>query len=1253
MEIDALHQSAEDGMHSCADQDPISLLDAQLKEHFTLLYLLEPGDLLNSKLGLQDLYKKSLHSAFFFREPLTALYAHKIFQAISFIVGCYLVVDVYLQSLKYHDFEHRLVKVDTVLVQTPFQRNPTWIDFSLPSCAWDENLYLVLLTVQGAALILSSLFAFCGGTRAPKRIIAIAGLIVGIGNLVLFVGGVENSSYYVQYECLAIFVFPCPILIMESFALELIVASLSIRIVADGVNKSFQTIFLVAFALFSVGLLKKISRKTKASKEMKEDAVMLNSAWQTILETTGVQPALQETQRILDNFFAVFPTKSIPNCKHTFLMPTSLIEQPSTSKLGRRGSRSSRVLPIDPMISISVSSFSESLPANPVQNLDQMYARSVVVLPIFLRKLISIGTDWRGYCCYEMSNNRGKDYILYKDLKSSPEALENVYFSSVKSVDRSVEKILTFLNGDVSLLTDVVRQSIFFDTIEDLNGALKQIIEDNDIDVVYIRNRLSSHCCGYRDITLNICFIHDAAIQTNLLGHICEVRLGLKEMHSLISAAKHEEFLYRKHVLQTRKIDKGHGSNFLLLIKQGRKFLQTFTFFMQTKMKSAASKAGAATEASLLLIAGKGMMPGGFLDYLIHSADAGVQDAKTASVMFSSRPLSNVIRKRFFQIALILTGIVMILSWVLEANSPFRVLWRSRSYDITHARITVLRMRSTEVSNATIAKVGFLQDCRKLNPSLRASNGSQFFYSMDTLVSANGWEFYTGSANSSFDHDPFFLELHVSDKSAKLDPTTLSEDEWRLVTKFDCNLSPRTELCQTVVLNITETRNQRYHFDLRLSWETVADIVGMALRLVATFGTAALANAGFTFLGKTTSASAFHFAGVIDIVVAIFTPLDTLGFLQSFFWGVFELGYGLIMQFKEEYTLTMMPVYCVAGSFMNTLIIDLREGRFSINLNSLRLNHTFLFLAWLIFYVWRQYLLYKSFKRIERDILQYNELWKQIAQDKINLAALNEAVATIEVQPSIFQHLPLSSTAGTLHATPIGLERSRRANVSHRRASVSDVGSDLSALVLQAARTLASVPSQLRIDSLEQLYAQALVIQPVFFEKMLELGSKCDCFFLVDDSQAGDQRYISWAETVEDPDRQALIKGPTLKNVTRAIQKVVRSYHGDVSRLMDIVRYVLIFDDIVKLKRAIEVIREDPMIQVARIKNRLEHSYNSIKSGGYRDICLNIRICNDYTRKFYIDNHLCELQLVLKSFMDLRAEKGHKNYRVFRDQRCE
>eukprot|EP00960_Hanusia_phi_P072909 767897-Hanusia_phi.AAC.7 len=167
--VERVEDPAEDG-ESRAPEDPINKLDVLLREQFTLLYMLEPGNHLNSKLGVQSLYRKDLLTAFFHKEPLTALYSHKLFQAISLAYGAYLVITAYLSTLKYHNRGHRLVKVDTVLIDSPYQRSPTLIDFSLASCSWNENLHFVLLVVQGLSYMLASLFAFYECMKAPKRV---------------------------------------------------------------------------------------------------------------------------------------------------------------------------------------------------------------------------------------------------------------------------------------------------------------------------------------------------------------------------------------------------------------------------------------------------------------------------------------------------------------------------------------------------------------------------------------------------------------------------------------------------------------------------------------------------------------------------------------------------------------------------------------------------------------------------------------------------------------------------------------------------------------------------------------------------------------------------------------------------------------------------------------------------------------------------------------------------------------------------
>ncbi|EKX34943.1 hypothetical protein GUITHDRAFT_155628, partial [Guillardia theta CCMP2712] len=145
-----MSKSEETNLHSLRTMDPtdyqvsMQALDRQLKENFTLLYMIKPGNYLQSKLRMQALYRDGFVSALFHEESIKALYAIRGIQFISFTVGWYLVTRTYLNSLTYRYHEHRIVKVETFVVQTDYQRQPTAIDFSLASCSWKTNLLFVI-----------------------------------------------------------------------------------------------------------------------------------------------------------------------------------------------------------------------------------------------------------------------------------------------------------------------------------------------------------------------------------------------------------------------------------------------------------------------------------------------------------------------------------------------------------------------------------------------------------------------------------------------------------------------------------------------------------------------------------------------------------------------------------------------------------------------------------------------------------------------------------------------------------------------------------------------------------------------------------------------------------------------------------------------------------------------------------------------------------------------------------------------------
>ncbi len=62
----------------------------------------------------------------------------------------------------------------------------------------------------------------------------------------------------------------------------------------------------------------------------------------------------------------------------------------------------------------------------------------------------------------------------------------------------------------------------------------------------------------------------------------------------------------------------------------------------------------------------------------------------------------------------------------------------------------------------------------------------------------------------------------------------------------------------------------------------------------------------------------------------------------------------------------------------------------------------------------------------------------------------------------------------------------------------------------------------------------------------------------------------------------------------------MRSYGGDVSRLVDVCRQSIVFDRPEDLAACLRAVAADPEVVVHRVKNRLDPAYDARTSAGYR-----------------------------------------------------
>jgi hypothetical protein len=120
-----------------------------------------------------------------------------------------------------------------------------------------------------------------------------------------------------------------------------------------------------------------------------------------------------------------------------------------------------------------------------------------------------------------------------------------------KRRQRAIEKVWRTYAGNATRLSDLVRCSIVFDSVPDLQECLALIIADPRVNVVRVKNRFSAaydavkECCGYRDIQLSVT-LNDLGEEHERMGlheHVCEVQLHLNSIYKLKNDEGHKRYV--------------------------------------------------------------------------------------------------------------------------------------------------------------------------------------------------------------------------------------------------------------------------------------------------------------------------------------------------------------------------------------------------------------------------------------------------------------------------------------------------------------------------------------------------------------------------------------------------------------------------------------------------------------------------------------------------------------------------------------
>ena len=166
--------------------------------------------------------------------------------------------------------------------------------------------------------------------------------------------------------------------------------------------------------------------------------------------------------------------------------------------------------------------------------------------------------------------------------------------------------------------------------------------------------------------------------------------------------------------------------------------------------------------------------------------------------------------------------------------------------------------------------------------------------------------------------------------------------------------------------------------------------------------------------------------------------------------------------------------------------------------------------------------------------------------------------------------------------------------------------------------------SEKTMGSLDQLYAQAVLLDPIFRVRIQKLaGMSCGYFPVAAQDGARMTELRLWSELEQDATARARLRWPEIKLVDVAIRKVALRYHGNVACLADIVRQRIVFDTLADICNCLEIIANDPDLQIQRLKNRFDPRMDALRIAGYRDVVVVLRVVTHLTTCMGVAGHRC------------------------------
>ena len=200
-----------------------------------------------------------------------------------------------------------------------------------------------------------------------------------------------------------------------------------------------------------------------------------------------------------------------------------------------------------------------------VRCLDQLYFQASVVAPAFLSKV----QRWskasqasfplkRVSLCEDGFHAAGPTPLVrWQTLVQVPALRARVDFVPIQSAEVATRKAVLKYGGDPSLVVDLVRQILVFDSVSDQMDCLQALELDPDVRIVSISNTqtVSNTSHIYVKPAVKVSLVIDTPYTRlmNVSGHVCQLKLMLKDIWLLYDRETHQRYMSYRRCLDLQR----------------------------------------------------------------------------------------------------------------------------------------------------------------------------------------------------------------------------------------------------------------------------------------------------------------------------------------------------------------------------------------------------------------------------------------------------------------------------------------------------------------------------------------------------------------------------------------------------------------------------------------------------------------------------------------------------------------------------